>query len=153
MNATGDTEWATIFTGSGDSTSYAVGNEVQTTDDGGYIVVGGKDSDNYRKFGSSDIWLLKTDGDGNVEWSDTFGDQGNDVGVSIQQTKDGGYIVAGEKDITIRNSRGSIWLIKLAAEKTQSSGESGSSAQSSMLGVIWSIVACFAAAGFYKRLK
>lgn len=77
----------------------------------------------------------------------------NDEGMSVQQTKDGGYIVAGEKDITTKSNRGSVWLIKLSAEKTQPSGESGSSARSSMLGVMWSIVACLAAFGFYKRLK
>lgn len=53
---------------------------------GGYIVVGST---------ASDISLIKTDSMGNREWTKAFGGSNNDEGQSIQQTTDGGYIIAG----------------------------------------------------------
>jgi hypothetical protein len=48
--------------------------------------------------GSDDFWVLKLDKDGTVAWQKTYGGTGNDSAYSIQQTSDGGYIVAGETD-------------------------------------------------------
>ena len=44
---------------------------------------------------SADIYLVKTDGDGNLLWSKTYGSSGLEVGFyySVQQTSDGGYII------------------------------------------------------------
>lgn len=154
-DATGSSEWCRTFSGSSDTSSYAVGNEVRETDDGGYIVVGGKDSGNYRKGGFSDIWLVKTDNAGNVAWSKTFGEGGKDEAASVQQTDDGGYIVAGVKDENHKSNQGYIWLIKVAAEKPETNSSDGSEApeQSPMPGVIWSIIACLAAVGFHTRFN
>jgi len=77
-----DTLWTRTF---GDSGLY-VGNSVQQTTDGGYIVAGGK---------NGEVLLIKTDASGDTLWTKTFG---GGEGNSVQQTTDGGYIVAGEKN-------------------------------------------------------
>jgi hypothetical protein len=61
-----------------------------------------------------DLLLIKTDSIGNQVWSRTFGDTADDEGYSVQQTSDGGYIVAG---FTSDNGRGGngVWLIKADA--------------------------------------
>ena len=68
---------------------------IQVTTDGGYIVAGYTYS--YGS-GGEDLWVLKLDGSGNVTWQKAYGDTGNERVNSIQQSSDGGYIVAGYTD-------------------------------------------------------
>jgi hypothetical protein len=62
-------------------------------------------------FGGSDIFLIKTDANGNIIWSKTYGGTNNDWAFSVQQTYDGGYILAGET-WSFGAGRGDIFLIK-----------------------------------------
>ncbi len=66
---------------------------IQQTSDGGYIVAGYTES-----FGAGDCdaWVIKLDANGNVQWQKTYGGRSDDEAYSIQQTSDGGYIVAGD---------------------------------------------------------
>jgi hypothetical protein len=109
-------EWSRTFGGSNND----YGESVRQTNEGGYIVTGWTNSSGS---GSYDSWLIKTNSNGNEEWNQTFGGTDIDVGESVRQTNDGGYIVAGWT-----NSSGSggydFWLIK-----TDPEGNAGSSVQ------------------------
>jgi arginine repressor len=87
-DANGNIIWAKTYGGTSDDLAYSV----QQTSDGGYIFVG-----ETRSFGagSFDIFLIKTDANGNIIWAKTYGGTSSDYAYSVQQTSDGGYIVAG----------------------------------------------------------
>ena len=78
------------------------GNCIQKTSDGGYIISG----TNFRNAWSlwySFFYLIKIDSDGNEEWSKTYGEYDSEhVAKSVQQTSDGGYIVAGFEGVTFQ---------------------------------------------------
>ncbi|MDD5528985.1 MAG: T9SS type A sorting domain-containing protein [bacterium] len=95
----GNTMWTKTFGGTG----WDEGRAVKQTSDGGYIIVGTKES---YGTGTSDIWLIKTGISGDTVWTRTFGGSGENEGFSVQQTKDNGYVVAGSTD----SSGG--WLVK-----------------------------------------
>jgi len=88
-DANGNVQWAKIYGGIYDDRAYSV----QQTSDGGYIVAGATESFGA---GSYDVFLIKTDANGNVQWAKTYGGTGTERAFSVQQTSDGGYIVAGQ---------------------------------------------------------
>jgi hypothetical protein len=88
-DANGNVQWAKTYGGTYDDLAYYV----QQTSDGGYIVVGETFSFGV---GYEDIFLIKTDANGNVQWAKTYGGANSEKGYTVQQTSDGGYIVAGE---------------------------------------------------------
>jgi len=100
----GNEEWSKTFGGSDDDFGYAV----QNTSDGGYIIVGLTYS-----FGGgwSDVWIVKTDEFGNELWNKTFGLYEMDGANSVQQTLDGGYIIAGFTE-SFGSGWSDIWILK-----------------------------------------
>jgi hypothetical protein len=103
-DVSGNVQWAKTYGGINWDMAYSV----QQTSDSGYIVAGRTLS-----FGAGydDIFLIKTDANGNIIWSKTYGGTNNDWAFSVQQTYDGGYILAGET-WSFGAGRGDIFLIK-----------------------------------------
>jgi outer membrane protein assembly factor BamB len=87
-NSTGDTQWTRTYGGVSEDWGYAT---VETMD-GGYAVVGYTDS---YGAGQEDVYLIKTDAEGDVLWTRTYGGSELDKGRSVIQLGDGGYAVAG----------------------------------------------------------
>ncbi|MEO0136911.1 MAG: T9SS type A sorting domain-containing protein [candidate division WOR-3 bacterium] len=88
LNTGGDTVWTKTYGGNYDDAGYQV---IQTSD-GDYVIVGKKNN-----YGTTydDVWLLKVNSNGDTLWTKAYGGPHNDYGRSIQQTSDGGYIIAG----------------------------------------------------------
>ncbi|KXO00447.1 hypothetical protein LS48_03275 [Aequorivita aquimaris] len=115
--------WQRTIGGSGDETLYSI----KQTPDGGYIVGGASGSDisgdkTDASNGFFDIWIVKTDADGNIEWQNSIGGNALDDLHSIELTPDGGFIACGESTSDIsgdksENSRGldDYWIVKLDA--------------------------------------
>lgn len=90
-DSAGDKQWSRTYGGTGDD----LVDYVQQTSDGGYVLAGCTWSFGA---GSNDFWLVKTDSSGNQQWNKTYGGAQDDWASSVQQTSDGGYILAGGTD-------------------------------------------------------
>ena len=88
LDANGDTIWTKIFGGALTEEIFSV----KQTSDGGYVLAG---RNNTEGAGNYDVWLVKTDGDGNQTWSKTFGGEKKDIGESVSITDDGGFFIVG----------------------------------------------------------
>ncbi len=84
----GDSLWSMVYGG----VEYDAANSITATNDGGYIISGNTES-----FGAGDLdwYVIKTDADGDTQWTRTYGWSGFDLCYSTQPTKDGGYVIAG----------------------------------------------------------
>ena len=101
----GDSLWTKTFGG----TENELGRSIQQTNDGGYIITGYTNSFGN---GTEDLYLIKTDNNGDSLWSKTFGDTNGEEGYSVQQTNDGGYIITGVKSFFSNGLTLDIYLIK-----------------------------------------
>lgn len=104
-DASGNEVWSRTLGG----IEYDSGQSVVRTRDGGLIITGGTHSD---ALGNDDLWILKIDVAGHEEWRRVLGGQGYDEGLSVSQTRDGGYIIVGTTTAT-ETSRSNGWLIRL----------------------------------------
>ncbi len=103
-NEYGDTLWSKTYGGLGDDEGHAI----QKTNDNGYIITGSTAS-----FGSGgyDVYLIKTDENGDTLWTKTFGGAQDEDGWSVQQTNDNGFIIVGGT-LSFGNNIADIYLIK-----------------------------------------
>ena len=106
----GNEIWVKTFGGNEEDFGYSV---IQTSD-GGYILVGFTVS-----FGSGnkDVWIIKTDSQGNEEWNKTYGGSEREIGFAVEQTSDDGFIITG---LTETNTFG---LYDILLIKTDINGE------------------------------
>ncbi|MDH5690051.1 MAG: hypothetical protein OEY81_01300, partial [Candidatus Bathyarchaeota archaeon] len=118
-DSAGNMEWNQIIGGVYDECAYSV---VQTVD-GGYALAGYTTyygDENY----FTDFLLVKTDSEGNVMWSNSYGTSTpgkvtrDDVAYSMVQTQDEGYIMVGSTEISPywEDSPSDLWLVKINPE-------------------------------------
>ena len=110
-------EWQKTYGGSLSDKAFAMSKTI----DGGYIVAGSSYSSNgdvLLNSGMEDVWILKVNSVGTIEWQKTFGGSGSDVAKSVIQTSDNGYIIAGYTNSTDGNVTQfyggfDFWVLKL----------------------------------------
>jgi hypothetical protein len=85
----GDVVWTRTYGGADMENGWSI----EETSDEGYIIAGFT-----RSFGagSYDVYLVKTDSLGDTVWTRTYGGAAADYAWSVEETGDGGYIIAGE---------------------------------------------------------
>ena len=116
--------WSKTFGGSQDDR----GADLIATNDGGFALFGFSKSTNgnlTENAGNQDFWIIKTSSTGDISWQKTFGFSGADVGTSLIQTTDSGFLITGVLDVTAsggqgnktaqKHAGGDVWAIKLDA--------------------------------------
>ncbi|MBC7552667.1 MAG: T9SS type A sorting domain-containing protein [Taibaiella sp.] len=86
--------WVKVFGGRDDDLAF----KACQTPDGGYAVLAltlSNDGDVTGNKGGGDIWLLRTDANGNLLWQKTYGSSYSDDPISIANTADHGFIILG----------------------------------------------------------
>lgn len=119
LDAAGNLQWQKCFGGSSVDECRAVCQ----TSDSGYIAAGLTVSNNGNVSGNhgvSDMWVIKTDVLGNLQWQQCLGGTGGEEAYSICQTSDGGYMVAGNSgsnngNVSANHGNLDTWLVRLNA--------------------------------------
>ncbi len=123
LDSIGTIQWEKSLGGSGSDIAYSI----QQTTDGGYIVSGfnasidGDVTGHHGNINDTDYWIVKLDNSGAIQWQKSLGGSNSEYPYSIQQTTDGGYIVAGSSDSSDGDVSGhhgttdnnDFWVVKL----------------------------------------
>ncbi|MEI6089839.1 MAG: choice-of-anchor D domain-containing protein [bacterium] len=119
FNQNGEIEWKKTYGRVGLPNGF---NDLQETDDGGYIMVGDTmfvhSCADQKNAGAGHIWILKVDSYGNYEWSKNFAGNMVESAWSVEKTSDRGYIIAGNTssrcgDVTVNKGDYDAWILKL----------------------------------------
>lgn len=94
-DSTGNLVWEKTYGGA----LFDAAQAVSASKDGGYIIVGNsksRDIDVTENAGENDMWVFKTDRNGEIVWQKTFGGSGLDFGFDVLETENGGIVLIGE---------------------------------------------------------
>jgi hypothetical protein len=107
LDANGNLQWTKTIGGPGNE----IGSSLIQTSDGGYAIAGFT-----RSFGAGgrDVYVVKLDANGNLQWTKTIGGPGNEIGFSLIQTSDDGYAIAGTTNPFDAGGR-DVYVVKLDA--------------------------------------
>ena len=105
VNGYGDMEWNGTY---GEGDDFDVAYALIETFDGGYALAGGTGSFSIDEY---DVWLVKTDANGNMEWNCTYGGEKGDIAYSLVESSTGGYALAGSTR-SFGSGDEDFWLIK-----------------------------------------
>jgi len=114
LDLNGDTLWSKNYGGTGNEWFY----QIVQSNDGGYLAAGYTDSCSGCAItfgqGGEDIYLVKTDANGNLKWSYTYGTSHSEYafGHCLTKTMDGGYIITGQGGSGAQSATG-IFLLKI----------------------------------------
>jgi len=115
-------QWQKTYGGSDDDR----GNDIIQTSDGGYAVIGyskSNDGNVTMNNGAHDFWVSKLDASGNMLWGKNYGFLGADIGTSIIQSNDGGYLLSGVLDVSASNGEGNSKNSKSSSSKRHAGGD------------------------------
>lgn len=119
LDSSGNIHWEKCYGGSaGDD-----GNSISLTSDGGFLASGHSASTNgdlTSNYGAEDIWLIKADSVGNIQWQKSFGGSGQDWSIDTRQTANGEYLISGrtgssDNDVSFNHGGNDAWAAKLDA--------------------------------------
>ncbi len=124
LSSIGDIQWQKCLGGTNDDGSASI----QQTSDGGYITAGMTESNNedvagnHGIVGSDDYWVVKMTSKGDIQWQKCLGGNNIDEALSIKQTYDKGYIVAGfsksnDGNVTGNHGNYDYWIVKLESNE------------------------------------
>jgi len=111
----GEIVWEKYYGNLENADENTVGRSLDITSDGGYVLAGYTEN---ILTGLADAWLIKTDSEGNEIWKKMYGREGDDRLYSVQQTSDGGYILAGYTDSFGAGGK-DMWIIKTDENGTE----------------------------------
>lgn len=126
LYSNGTIQWSKSYGGTSTDGAY----DIALTSDGGYIVAGYADSDDGDlagnvEQGSGDYWVIKLDGNGNIQWDrNYFGNKIEnsaelDFAKSIAETSDGNYIVSGYcRSCDSHPNQENLWMLKIKSDGT-----------------------------------
>ncbi|MCX6273590.1 MAG: T9SS type A sorting domain-containing protein, partial [Bacteroidetes bacterium] len=119
INGSGVLIWQHCYGGTDLDEAYSV----DTTSDGGFIITGevkSFDGNVTGNHGGSEIWVVKLNNFGYLQWQKCLGGSGPEWSSCVIQTQDSGYVVYGETmsndfDVSGNHGYGDLWVVKLSA--------------------------------------
>lgn len=119
LSPTGNLQWQKCFGGTEIDDAWSV----KYTKSGGIIVAGTSSSSDGdvtdTNFGS-DVWIVKLNSNGVLEWQKTYGGEKNDLAYTLREAPDGGFLISGAAesaggDLTCNAGYSDMWVFKISA--------------------------------------